>query len=435
MSAINVPPVQEPVAGPSNEHRKRSRSKSSSSSSSTSSSSSSSSSPSSKRKRSRRNRRKKSKRSRHTKLRQLTKEISELRNFITQPPNYNNMDADRISVYSGVSGELYKDVADNEHLPEELHTSGVSQFTFDIETKLKEPSVPKTPENFIRMLNEIQRLGSASWSDVRYADTQKLYNHAPGFVDLECNFEVKPYDVTTQSAKADKAYAAITFCILKQKEALQNSIRNLLTWANSDSSNLENLSIKIEDLFVNGEISRISSDLLQLVCGHRSESIEVRRDAVIKHVKDPAVKMSLNKIPPSVTHIFEADAFSAALEKAGGVRRAFWPLRTDTSRRGSNKNYGQPTRGLSTRKYIAPSSVIPNPYYASGGTRPLLNSAPPSRGGGHFVNLDNYHNNIGQNLKGSFQYRGSRPRGSQRGGRGRGFSSHAPRDQYKHFEQ
>lgn len=427
---MNAPAGEnEPRAGPSGVRRKRARS---SSSDSTSSSSSSSSSSSDKRKRSRRHRHKKNK-NRHSKWHLLSKEINELRNIISQPATQHNLD-DQISIYSAVSGDLYdEEVGSHESITDP--TKLEIDFSFDLQTKLKEPSVPKTPDNFVKMLADVQRFGNPAWSEVRYADTQKLYNHAPGFLELETNGEVRPYDTLPHLAKADKAYAAMTFCALKLNECLQENVRNLLTWAKSDSSNLSQLNSKIEELFLKGDYHKISTDLIQLVCGHRSEIVEVKRDAILKHVKDPVVKMSLNKIPPSNTHIFEEEAFSAALEKSGGVRKAFWPLKSENSHRGINKAHRRPSRGTGTRKFTTPSSGA-MPCCVSGSSFQLHNSAPPSRGvcSNLSTNQHQFHNNASnENLRGSFQSRGSRPRG-QRGGRGRA-SSHAPRNQSKRYEQ
>ncbi|KAJ8727632.1 hypothetical protein PYW07_001751 [Mythimna separata] len=46
-----------------------------------------------------------------------------------------------------------------------------------------------------------------------------------------------------------------------------------------------------------------------------------------KEAKDPLMKASLKKIPPTCTNLFNAEKFTAAVEKAGGVRKCFWPLK------------------------------------------------------------------------------------------------------------
>jgi hypothetical protein len=446
MSDMDLQPIrEETIARPLQAGHKRPHSSNSDTSSSSSDSSSSSSEDA---KRKRRYRKKKSKK-RNSKLKQLSKEISELRNLFSQVPSYNEVNTDRVSICSGVSGDLYENIDCSNQYVTDVHSMPDSKFTFDIETKLKEPSVPKTPEQFVKMLADAQHFGTAAWTEVRYAETQKLYNHTPGFVDLESNDEIRRYDSLTHLAKADKAYAAITFCVLKQKESLQESIRELLTWAKTEPNNNCNLlNKKIEDLFLNGEFHKISNDLLQLVCGHRSEIIEVRRDAIIKNVKDPVVKMSLKKIPPSITHIFESVAFSSTLEKAGGVRKTFWPLRSEALHKSVNTKTRQPSGGSGVRKFMAPSNGAQMSHYLSGPStsRHAYNNMPPSKGGYHYMNQDNFHgmahdmtchgNYIpSDNVRGSFQNRGSRSRNAQRGGRGRVHSSHAFRGNSKRYDQ
>lgn len=426
------------LAGPSGESRKRDRSSCSSSSSSSDSSSSSFTSGNKRGKRPRCHRRKKSKRARYSKrmMGKLFKEVGELRKQIIT----NNNDTayhDDASMCSGVSGDLYEN-----HSVTEEQCPGYefqnSNFTFDIQTKLKEPSVPKTPDSFLKKLFDVQRLGSASWSEVRYADTQKIYNHTPGFIDLETNEEVKIYDTLRHLAHTERSYAALTYCILKQKESLQEGIRELLTWAKNTNVNFENLSGKVEELFQKGDFHKISSDLLQLVCGHRAESIEMRRETITSQVRDPLVKSALNRIPPSSTYIFDSEPFTTTLEKAGGVRKAFWPPKGEVK---PNQSNHRPSRGQGVRKQAVPSRGTQYNFHEPG-LSTYMNACcnPPSRGGYHYNNYPSrghtsnvqydYHNMSG---RGTFHNRGSRPdRGSNRG---RSHAQRGSRGNQKRYKQ
>lgn len=424
-------PAAEPQAGMSGANRKRTRgdrgrSRSNSSSSSCRSKSSSSSSSGSKRKRSRRHKKSKRTKNSNRMLDKLFQEIGELRKQVATATKSNNVEVayqehdDNVSITSQVSNELYDQNFPDEHFSEQ-GTQNLN-FTFDIETKLKEPSVPKTSDKFLKMLVDMQRFNNPSWSEVRYAETQKLYNHSPGFIDLETNEEVKMYDTLRYLAHADKSYAAITYCILKQKESLQEGIRNLLFWAKHTEVNFDNLNDKLEELFLKGEFHKVSSDLLQLVCGHRAESIEMRRESITKQVRDPLVKATLNRIPPSQTHIFEADPFTSALEKAGGVRKAFWPLKTDAILQPrSRQTNSRPSRGHNMRCSTVPSRGTQCMYHESLPTHTSYNN-PPSRGEFHHTksyrgqtsSVPHEHNNAN---RGTFHNRGSRP--DQRNYRGR----------------
>lgn len=420
------------VSGDKRVSNKRSRSSSSSSTSSTSSSSSSSNN---KRKRSRRNRRKKSKRDQQfEKMDKLIKEVGELRKYIF-PSNNVEVNSCNNSICSEVSGDLYDNhnVTDERFIESEYGRTNKSsnEITFDIETKLKEPSVPKTSEKFLKMLSDVQRLGSSSWSEIRYAETQKLYNHRPGFIDLDTNEEVKLYDTMRYLKYADKSYAAITYCILKQKESLQESIRNLLSWANSNDVNFDNLSCKVDELFLKGDLNKISSDLLQLVCGHRAESIEMRRESITSQVKDPSLKALLNKIPPSNSYIFDSEQFTTALEKAGGIRKAFWPIKSSDgfSQMKSNRFNRRSSRGHGLR-YSVPSSGTHilhesdiTTHNGFGDIQNHTGNNAPSRGAlfnyhsrGQNSTFNNDHRSALDRQRESFHNRGSRPeRGYNRG--------------------
>lgn len=333
-----------PQSSKSRLHEKRSASSSSSSSSSRSSSSSSESSRDLKKKKKKSKRRLSKKQRRHDRrlIEKLSNDVGLLQKAVQCYGNLNNnCDNDNESFMSDVSRELYNDCCTSQASLTNKNVD-IPDLAFDIETKLKDPSVPKTPDVFLKMLNEVQRFGSNTWSDIRYSDTQKLYNHSPGFVDLETNEEVKAYDNIRHLAYSDKSYAAITFCILKQKEVLLQGLRDIISWSRSPDAALCNLNEKIDETFLKGEFMKVSQDLLQMACGHRAESVEMRRDGILKSVKDPVIKVSLNKIPPSTTHIFEQEAFTSSLEKCGGVRKAFWPTNQDYS---SNASRPKPSSG------------------------------------------------------------------------------------------
>lgn len=188
-------------------------------------------------------------------MNKLFEEVGELRKLIIDSNNVMNIyaDIDR-------EGSVNRNEGLYEHSKQDLDIESTTrQFTFDIETKLKEPAVPKTTDKFLKMLCDVQRLSSTSWSELRYCETQKLYNHAPGFIDLETNEEVKMYDTLRHHAHDDKACAAITYCILKQKEALQDSVRDILSWAQSTNDiTIENFIEKVENLFLRGDFHKIS---------------------------------------------------------------------------------------------------------------------------------------------------------------------------------
>lgn len=410
------------------ERRSRSSSSSSSSSSSTSSSSSSAEdkikNKTSSRKRERRRRRRSKtqrRRDRHL-IAKLHKDVEKLRKTVQgneYPPTYCSNDNTSV-VSRDIDNDLYNEyyASQASPLPASENPVIVPELTFDIETKLKDPAVPKTPAKFLRMLDEVQRFGKSTWSDIRYAETQKLYNHSPGFTEMESNEEVKAYDTIRHLAYSDKSYAAITYGILKQKEVLVSSLHSLIAWSRTPDAILSDLSDKIDEIFQKGEFQKVSQDLLQMACGHRAETIEMRRDSILKHIRDPLVKATVNKIPPSNTHIFNSEALTLALEKAGGVRKTFWPV----NRLGSgNASRGKPVSSLRLPSQGQVRNNVPSHGHSNYGYDPSASiqafHSQPSQG-----NYQAYHyntkgpNNAGpdhrnynsSNRSSNFRSRGSR---------------------------
>lgn len=124
--------------------------------------------------------------------------------------------------------------------------------------------------------------------------------------------------------------------MVKQKESLRKELRMFMTWIRDQNSlDIEAINQKVKDIFAYGEFSKASADLLQMICGHRAETIQMRRDGIIKAVRDPLVKASLRNIPPSEINLFNCDQLVTTLEKAGGVKKAFWPVPKSS---GNNNN-------------------------------------------------------------------------------------------------
>lgn len=382
--------ISDVLPGPSGQKRRSRSNSSSSSSSSSSNSSSSSSSSGGNPKRSRRNKKKGGNRKRRSKrkVRKLAKEVRSLRRQIVCKDAgqhvSTNLDYDAISLMSGVSENRYEQMLDVE--PDNVCARGDQEFTLTFETKLKEPAMPKTSENYLKLLCDFQHLDKSDWSEIRYSETQKLYNHSPGYTNIEINEEVKVYESPLHLVYADKAFAALTMCVLKQREVLQGALQELLIWArNSDSLNSDTLLQKVNCLFSTGEFSKCSSDLLQIVCGHRAEVLQMRRDCVIKQAKDPLIKANLKKIPPTCTNLFNAEKFTAAVEKAGGVRKCFWPLQkanTSSASQVDAKKFRGPSQG--PKPYNKPSQGFARSVQVcqhSNVHSQCASSNPPTQGG------------------------------------------------------
>lgn len=308
----------------SNSCQKRRREKHHDDSSSSSSSSSSTSSSSSDTSNSKRRRRNKSKKYRKDKkLDRLFKEVNYLKNRLNNNEHNNDFCSYQTPSYidDNVSRQLYEDDDCSDPEP---------QFSLSISTKLKDPEILQTPSSYLDILKNVQCFGDSQWRNVRYSDVQKNYRHFPGFSELEANEELKQYDNNRFLINADKAYGSLSFALIKQKDVLEKELRSFLLWVKTtpDLSFIE-INDKIQDIFVTGDFSKISNDALQLVCGHRAEIIQQRREAILASVKDPLHKSTLRSIPPSCQNLFEAEKLSTLLDKAGGVRKVFWQRTKD----------------------------------------------------------------------------------------------------------
>ncbi|XP_053610664.1 uncharacterized protein LOC128675344 [Plodia interpunctella] len=323
--------------------------------SSSDSSSSSDSDTSSKR----RSRKKYKKDRRSTRLlKKLSKEVSVLRNQVfcqqsQSTPNYVAVDDNFIE--ANVSGELFSPARNilSPNVEPDNKAVNTQSFSICLDTSLKEPTVAKAPTEYITAVNSLQRFGDSSWSDVRYSEVQKQYSFSPGFIELEVNDEIKLFDTAKSYSFVEKSYATLTYALLKQKETLESGIRDFLKWSQeSEMITYSDIKNKMEDIFLKGDFHKVSSDAMQLVCGHRADMIQQRRDSILKYVKDPLVKTALKKVPPSCSHLFEEQTFTSALEKYGGVRKTFWMKpkpNKPVAQTGSHDNYRYPAQGSSNK--------------------------------------------------------------------------------------
>ncbi|KAG7297721.1 hypothetical protein JYU34_018439 [Plutella xylostella] len=284
-----------------------------------------------------------------------------------QAPYFRQASEDEVSV--NVSGELFSD-DDNDKRP----ADPCANFELPLSTVLKEPSVSKSSKDHIELLNSAQHFNTPEWCDVRYSDVQKSYCSTPGFVELECNDEVKPFDRFPNLVISERSYAALTQALLKQRDATQASFQALLKWA-SETNELSSSTIKdkVNEIFIEGKFNKISGDLLQLTCGHRADTIEQRRDGILRYVKDKYVRSNLRKIPPTCDSLFSKDMFTSAIEKAGGMNKVFWPSRGPSQKTNWPAAQAGPSSAEPPAQGYQPD--LPKAYYG----RPAY-SMPPAQG-------------------------------------------------------
>ena len=330
-------------------------------------------------------------------MQQLTKQVSDLQQLLlnqqhtsilptTYGCNDNYEEGLEPSVDLNVSGELY-DVDNRDETDPTL-----PKIEFSIHTQLKDPTVPVTTNVHLDLLKKLQHFDSEEWNSVRYADVQKNYCSKPGFIELECNDEVKPFEKCQNLLVTEKSLAAISHALIIQNEALQKGFEDLIKWANTDSNILTSKSLydKINEIFMAGTFQKPALDALQLVCGRRADLIEQRRDAILACVKDKFIRGTLRKIPPSTQYLFENNAFSEALKNNGTVNKIFGnkpgfsaqekrsqisTMKTTHSGINNNYSYGNNSNFYDWQHWQRVPS-FPPPH----GVRPFVNNNYPLQG-------------------------------------------------------
>jgi hypothetical protein len=264
-------------------------------------------------------------------IRLLAEQVSEIKNVVGNmcqymppiiPLAHSSINGDEVD--ANVSGDLY---SENQEPPTSVGSDNALKLTLN--TVLKEPTVPKSSPAHVSFINSIHHFDSENWSSVRYSDVQKQYCSQPAFTDLEANDEIKPFDRFLNLSVTERGFAALTQALIKQSEAADTAFESLLAWSRSNTElTSQSLQDKLKELFIEGNFHKISNDALQLACGHRADLIQQRRDSILRSVKDKYFKETLRKIPPSSQFLFQKEAFSAAIDKHGGVTKAFWPARS-----------------------------------------------------------------------------------------------------------
>ncbi|CAG4990184.1 unnamed protein product [Colias eurytheme] len=165
-----------------------------------------------------------------------------------------------------------------------------------------------TPRQGIKCM----RLGDLGYKQIQYAEVQKKLQAFPVFHALKVNpslMKINPTNASSDSlSKQESSFGTILHGLLLQREALTNTIKELSTKHHFLKSD-----IKEALSGPNSAFKAVSDDILQYVCGHKVELIELRRNAILP--KDEYYATLLNAIPPSSTHLFDEQQVSELLKQ------------------------------------------------------------------------------------------------------------------------
>lgn len=193
------------------------------------------------------------------------------------------------------------------------------ELDFLPEVKEIEPEVPAPTEQVRKEGIACQRFGSEAWNRIRYKEVAKRLHAAPVFSALKVNTELVSLGVQPSGllAKQDNVLGTIVHGLLCQRKELAEDLRQL-------AKKFPNASQDLRKLLSDGSgFKSTSDDLLQFVCAHRAETIEMRRKAF--RTKNEALSSVLHHIPPSPTHLFDEQELSNFIKDQGGAGRIFLP--------------------------------------------------------------------------------------------------------------
>jgi hypothetical protein len=210
---------------------------------------------------------------------------------------------------------------------------------------LKEPALLAPSGKSLEIIKRLQHFDSKEWNEVRYSKVLKEYVADPGFKELEINLDLQTKDPSPVFPQMERAFAALSHAILLQREALQNSLREVIEWStNTEDLSPLSLKIKIQEKFsAQGEYNKISDDMLQICCGKRAEVIEHRRDKILANCVRDFEKEALKKIPPTIENLINEEKLSSQLQKLGGSSKIF---RQDTQKPVKSKLFGHSQKVL-----------------------------------------------------------------------------------------
>ncbi|KAI5652194.1 hypothetical protein NE865_00532 [Phthorimaea operculella] len=200
------------------------------------------------------------------------------------------------------------------------------EFAFkSLQTTLKDSGVGKTAQERLDLIKSLQLFDSPDWSNINFIETQKIYLSKPGFVELEANDDLKPFDKNKFLPSCEKTLAAVTNAGLMQRELLQKNIALLLAFIKDTPELLfDDFVAKVSELFCEDkEYNKISNDIMQILCGKRASIISNRRTELLKSIQNSYTADKFKKIPPSLDCLFEPEQFSKLLEREGGPSKVF----------------------------------------------------------------------------------------------------------------
>lgn len=214
------------------------------------------------------------------------------------------------------SQEIFSDVEEGASAPpplldldleEEQLPDRENDFCFKPHIKEQEPLIPPAKPHIEALGIDCLRLGKPSFNRVRYAEVQKRLQAFPVFSALQVNTQIghlASHDAASeQLLKTDTTLGVILHASLLERDYFSEAMKVLISRHPTIKKDVHELLVGPEAKF-----RQASDDLLQYVCGRRVECIEQRRKRF--YPKNTQVVSMLDAIPPSASHLFDAESLA-----------------------------------------------------------------------------------------------------------------------------
>ncbi|KAI5754177.1 hypothetical protein M8J77_006485 [Diaphorina citri] len=176
--------------------------------------------------------------------------------------------------------------------------------SFEPSTLESEPDIPPPPERISDSLKKCQHFGRDSWNRILYKDAGKRLRHGGGFLPLGVNDQLLSRGRDDPELRlAEGSIGIIQFAVLAQREAFTQAKDALFAACPQAIPHFHQAFMSETAPF-----RSFSQDLVQYVCGKRSEIISRRRNQFLP--LDPGLRRQIAKIPPSDSHLFAEDLLS-----------------------------------------------------------------------------------------------------------------------------
>ncbi|KAH9642435.1 hypothetical protein HF086_007567 [Spodoptera exigua] len=202
--------------------------------------------------------------------------------------------------------------------PEPLSLDWRSLIT-DIDDKKIIP--PSDKDRFLE-LNKLQQFDTQAWKGIRYKRVLQSCLATPGFTGLRVNDELCHFNRNKDYlASTEQLLAGLSNKVLEQRQLLHSGLQSVVDWACANPQNLNpnTLFEKFSVIFGPGSSCHKNSEAtMQIICGKRSECIEVRRDRILKEIVNENLKTTLRNVPPSSEYLFSREALQPIIQSLGG---------------------------------------------------------------------------------------------------------------------